>query len=436
MFTYIKVKNYKSLVDVEFNLIDKRNKKPKKLVLLYGENGSGKSNIAGVFFTLIELLRTMKVREVIQDFLEDPKYDNKFLEFVKKNFNDIESIIKLNKTVGSTENMVLEFGFVIDNDYGNYIVEMNENKIVREVLNFKIEKNRGNYFELTEDNIKLNEKGFSNREYYQETLVNIQKFWGKHSLLSILINEIEDKVFDYVKENLNENLFKVIEFLNEFSCRVKIGNTIERGKVGVTHEILKELQEGKISIDRKKELIEAEEVLNEFYTNIYADIKKVFYRYEIIGEEIEYNLFCKKIIGTELREIDFKLESTGTQHLLDLLPCILAAVRGEVVIIDEFDSGIHDLLMANIVESLVESINGQLILTTHNTMLMESEINPESLYFIVVDHDGRKKILCISDYEERVYPTTNIRKKYLRGMYNAIPSMMQVDFEELLDILD
>ena len=48
MFEYIKLKNFKSLKEVELNLLDKHNN-PKKLILIYGENGIGKSNLASSF---------------------------------------------------------------------------------------------------------------------------------------------------------------------------------------------------------------------------------------------------------------------------------------------------------------------------------------------------------------------------------------------------
>ena len=41
MFEYVKLKNYKSFGNVEFNLLDK-NGVPKKLLLIYGKNGDGK----------------------------------------------------------------------------------------------------------------------------------------------------------------------------------------------------------------------------------------------------------------------------------------------------------------------------------------------------------------------------------------------------------
>lgn len=43
MFEYVKLKNFKSFGNVEFNLLDKKGN-PKKLILIYGENGVGKSD--------------------------------------------------------------------------------------------------------------------------------------------------------------------------------------------------------------------------------------------------------------------------------------------------------------------------------------------------------------------------------------------------------
>ena len=48
MFTYVKAKNFKSLKDIEFNL-NKTKTKTNKFISIYGENGSGKTNIVELF---------------------------------------------------------------------------------------------------------------------------------------------------------------------------------------------------------------------------------------------------------------------------------------------------------------------------------------------------------------------------------------------------
>ena len=70
MFTKVKLKNYKSLVDLEVDLKGTKNQ-PKPLIIIYGENGVGKSNFAASFLTLSESLQTMSLRKVIQQFMEE-----------------------------------------------------------------------------------------------------------------------------------------------------------------------------------------------------------------------------------------------------------------------------------------------------------------------------------------------------------------------------
>lgn len=70
MFTYIKLRNFKSFRDV---CIDLENKKdiPKSLAVIYGANGSGKSTIVQAFLTLKKTMGTMQVKDLLKDLLEN-----------------------------------------------------------------------------------------------------------------------------------------------------------------------------------------------------------------------------------------------------------------------------------------------------------------------------------------------------------------------------
>ena len=70
MFEYVKLKNYKSFGNIEFSLLD-RNNQPKKMVLIYGENGVGKSKIDSAFFMLSETLRTLYISDIMESLLAD-----------------------------------------------------------------------------------------------------------------------------------------------------------------------------------------------------------------------------------------------------------------------------------------------------------------------------------------------------------------------------
>ena len=110
-------------------------------------------------------------------------------------------------------------------------------------------------------------------------------------------------------------------------------------------------------------------------------------------------------------------------------------MAGKTVFIDEIDSGIHDLLMKKVVEALEESINGQCIVTTHNTLLLEL-LPQKYIYIISSNIDGQKSINCISEYSLRTQQNNNMRNKYLRGDYEGVPYPGVIDFSDFLDEIE
>jgi AAA15 family ATPase/GTPase len=147
-------------------------------------------------------------------------------------------------------------------------------------------------------------------------------------------------------------------------------------------------------------------------------------------------LFFKKNIFGRLIDIDYEKESTGTLQLLMILPYLLMAIYGCVVVIDEIDTGVHDLLINNILNSISEKIKGQLIITTHNTMFLDSDIDPDCIYTFYIDRDAAKSLVCITDFENRKHPNLNYRDRYLKGMYGGVPSCIDIDFDEMKTILE
>lgn len=439
MFTSLELHNYKSLVELNVSFLKKKDI-AKKLIVVYGENGVGKSNFASAFFTLYESMQTLSVRKAIMAFLEDKKeYANKdsFIRAVSSKLRDTETIIKNCKTIDSSDNMSLKFGFNIGGKEGSYLIEYDDTQIVRERLEYALVKNRCVLFDISLNERKINKKLFLESEYAYEVEENLTKYKGRHSLLSIIYNDLEEKANEYVQKRIHPALYKIIGDFVTMSVSLKHGNHGEFDKIGVSHEILSRLKSGTLNIEDEEELDKAEELLNNFFTQTYSDIKEVFYKKEVINEKsFKYELFFKKKIYGNLIDVSYELESTGTLHLLKILPYLLMSVEGTVVVIDELDTGIHDLLVENLLNSIIDSIGGQLIVTTHNTMILDSEIDPEYIYTFVVDRDAKKELVPIVEFENRVHPNLNYRNRYLKGMYGGIPNIADIDFDELSDILD
>lgn len=437
MFTYVRLKNFKTFGDVTLDLCDK-NGNPKKLVLIYGENGIGKSNLASAFFMLSETIRTMDVRDFLQSLLENKPDDiseDEFMEVFRTRFQDIESLIKNNKMIESDENLYLEFGFEVNNKKGRYILEMDEKEIVYEFLEYVLLKNRGTCFEISKEKVFLSEKVFLNKDFSDDLKIMIKKFWGKHSLLGILNHDIFDKTNKYYEDKISENMKNVLSFLRKVSCQVKYGNTQEKGVIGLPKNFLGDYYSGKVDLNEEKILDNAEKMLNYFLTTLYQDIQSVYYKREIINDKIKYNLIIRKKIYGKIRDLDFKLESTGTMSVVRFLPFMLITVKGSVAIIDEFDTGIHDVLVKSLITSLNDDIEGQLIMTTHNTLLMESELPKEVFYTIEEISELDKRIDCILKYDNKININTNIRNQYILGKYKGIPENVTVDFKKLTEML-
>lgn len=439
MFTKIRLKNYKSLVDFSVDFLKKKGV-AKKAIIIYGENGVGKSNFASAFYTLVESIQTLSIRKAIQTFLEkrgeDEKVNESFVKYLSRNLRDTESIISNCKTINSDGNMELEFDFIIDGKPGTYLLIYDNEKLIHEKLSYVLNKNKCVLFNLSDKEKVINKKLFLDSAYADEIENLITQYEGKHSLLAIIANEKEEKAEGYIESKIHKALYEVISFFMTMSIKVKSGNRGERGKMGLSHPILGELTDGTINIEEQTELDKAEQLLNEFFTNACSDIKEVYYKKSQEDNKIEYELFFRKLVYGEVIDISYEMESTGTQHLIDILPFLLMCVEGTVVVIDELDAGIHDLLIDNILNNILDSINGQLIVTTHNTMLLDSNIDPEYIYSFVVDKYANKELITIAAFEDRSHPNLNYRNRYLKGMYGGIPHLGDVDFEELNDIFN
>ena len=408
------------------------------LILIYGENGVGKSNLSAAFLALSEFMRTMEMRDIIQSLLlqfKDRSREEAIDKLIRSHFRDTQSIIDSNKTLSIDGNMVLEFGFSIEKKKGVYIIETNNEEIVHERLEFTLAKNKGLYFDLSSQEKKINESIFVDKFYYQEVIGSIEKFWGKHSLLAILNYDRIDKARNYLDKRLSQSFLKVMNEFISLTCKVKNGSDGELGILGYKHRVLTNLDSGEIQKTQEAELDQSEQILNLYLCQVVKDIAGVYYKRKYSDEKIKYELYIKKRMFGQIVDVAFNLESTGIQAMVEILPFLAAAIHGATVVIDEIDTGIHDLSIQRLIQSVLPVIKGQLIVTTHNTRLMESDLNDSCFYIFTRDDNAMKTIRSIRDVGKRIQPHHNRRDQYLKGVYNGIPAPEMVDFTAIKDIL-
>lgn len=441
MLSYLELENFKSFSSIQFDLRGAHGE-PKKLVFIYGENGSGKSNLMSSLLFLSQSINTLNNQKKMKDIseindrllstIEDEKTRQDILsQVLRAQSFKLSDLIDDYKMIGTEEPMALKFGFRINGADGSYYLKFSEHEIIYEELRYKINEREGVFFSIEKNKVSLSPTIFSNGSYKKELSIDIEKYWGKHTFLAILGNEISNKNYEYVKSKMDNKIFDVIDWLRHLSvwCKECKGET---ARISIPFNFMRQLGHGYIKNQDDEEMKKFETALNTFFTHLYADIKAAYYIFTPEKDGFSYELYFKKLIDGRLIEIPISLESTGTQKLLDIFPILFTSFTGASVFIDEIDSGIHDLLMQNLLEHLEDSLVGQFIATTHNTLLMES-LPRENTYIISIDSSGNKSIDCVSDYSERTQKTNNIRKKYLRGDYCGVPYTGYFDFHELVE---
>lgn len=447
MFTKVRLQNFRSFKDITFDLSNTKNKY-KNFAMVYGENGAGKSNLIAGFEVLIHLMRTMDIRDALDKLLLSEKLrvllessgdSDILLTKITSSFRDAESLSQQFRTVDCDEPMSIEYEFIINNKKGSYLVEI-EKEIIHERLEYVLEKNRGVYFDITPEKKKINEKIFENSQALAKTKELLEQYWGKHTLLAILFHEKNDKSERYMSKALSDNFSNLISQFLSISCLNKTGDG-ERGSLLASDQLMTNLEEGKISKSQEKKLDVAAYMLTELFGSINSDNRKMFYKKTIIDDSrIRYKLFLTKYIAGRERDIDFALESTGNHQILHILPFLLLAIQGNVVFVDEMDSGIHDLLIKKIIESalpLIKENDGQLVITSHNTYLMEMSDARSSVYIIKEDESCNKVVECIDDSGKgRIYEQNSIRNQYVHGKYEGIPNKVNIDLHKVINFLN
>lgn len=435
MFEEVHLQNFKCFGDVTFDLCS-RNSSPKHLAIIFGENGSGKSNLASAFYFLSRSLQTMCIKDSIQALLYSDRIqsdDDIISALLHSSFQDIENLIQGYKMVQSEGPMLLEFSFNIDGNRGSYLIKTNQSRIIQEKLEYVLVHNKRLYFNISPDDKSINSKIFSSRSTFNEVSQSCEKYWGKHSLLSIIMHEIQDKSDDYLLNNLSGNLRTLLSFFERISCRLTTESTLEESIV--SGNTITDFESGQITLSKEEQLNSIEEMLNSFFRSVSKDTYRVYYDRIKKESTIDYQLMQTKMINGKLRDISFANESVGIQSLLRILPFIIAAAKGSVAVIDEFDEGLHDVLVKDMVQALASIGAGQIIITLHSTAAMDSGIPKEFFYVIDNSKNGTHDIKSITKCKTQIRDKSSIRKQYVDGRFGGAPEQTRLDLNTVLSFV-
>ena len=145
---------------------------------------------------------------------------------------------------------------------------------------------------------------------------------------------------------------------------------------------------------------------------------------------IHYDLF-----STDLRSE----ESTGIKKLFAFLyPYLDTLTNGRVLLCDEIETGLHESVVMGILRlftQLYPEKKAQLIFTTHDTSLLDSELfRRDQVWLTELDSSRSTDLYSIAEIKN-VRKTENLKNGYVNGKYGAIPmlnaKMMRSIVEEI-----
>jgi len=393
-----------AITEFKDNVIEASDFRVLKSAVIYGANGSGKSN-------LIKALAIMKslVLSSAKSSSEDRLEVEPFL---------------LNE---ATENQgsVFELIFYIGKNQYRYGFDANDKEVNKEWL-----------FQKQTDN---NEESFLFLRIRNEISINEDLF---KEGIGIEAKTRSNALFLSVVDQFNGQIAKeVIRYFNS----IQIIQGIQTNNLGgLTVHRLKNKPEldsiSKLLINSDLGIKDVRVIEEPFHIGLLPKEFPSDLKSEILADlKGKINLTPKTkhskfdVNNTFVEDVEFDLqlhESEGTKKLFNLSGLLLEVLeRGDVLIVDELDSSLHPKLSLSLLalfNSVVTNSKGaQLIFSTHDTvMLTYGQLRRDQINFIEKNNLGSSHCYSLVEYkapEGKVRKDRSFEKDYINGRYGAIP---------------
>lgn len=237
------------------------------------------------------------------------------------------------------------------------------------------------------------------------------------------IEEIEN-VFDFFSNKLvvygpvNQD-----NWMNYSLYQINTNPKIKNAVIAFMKSLGMGVKDIRVNIDKKKmESVELPPFLSDEFKNMLLQTKVDAITAKVVYEKFETDLMQD--------------ESTGVQKLFGLLcPIIDIMVNGKVLICDELESSLHESLVYELVRIFMHHKTdkfSQIIFTTHETGLLNLDFfRRDQIWFTEMEEIERYTDLYSLAEIKNVRKEDNFGKGYIAGKYGAIP-MLNTNFANIV----
>lgn len=370
-----------------------------KTSVIYGANGSGKSNFIDAISFVKNLVSNSINHQPGQGILQVP---HKLDGYERKSNYKIQFMV---------DGIRYAFGFSLKNmlvveEYLYFFPNGRQTKIFeRTDKGYSAGRNFRNRFNSCKDVLKPNRLMLSCAANFSsvDEVTAAYRFFNDELVIYSSVNQDNWMNYSLHQINANEKIKAIaLRFLDALGTGIK-----------------------DIQVDIKKEDLDVSH-LPPFLSD---EFKKILLQEKIdtISAKVHYKGFETDLISEE---------STGIKKLFGILcPFIDIMVNGKVLVCDELESNLHESLLFGLVKQFVNTTGNkpaQLIFTTHETGLLNLDLfRRDQIWFTEIKSADRSTDLFSLTEIKNVRKDENFGKGYIAGKYGAIP-MLNINFADII----
>ncbi|MBQ3683701.1 MAG: ATP-binding protein [Succinimonas sp.] len=367
--------------------------------LIYGANGSGKSNFIDAISFVKNLVTNSINHQIGQGIRQTPH---------KLESGDSESTYSIQFV---TKGIRYMYGFTLK----NFIV-------VDEYLYYVPKGRQTKIFERSDKDFATGSK-FNGKLAACKDVLKPNRLLLSCAANFSAVSEIADAYRFFFDELVVYNPLNQNNWMNYSLYKMNTDIAMKKAVLDLMRDLGTNIKDIRVTIDTKKiELAQLPPFLSDEFKNILLQ-----QNIDAITADVIYDDFIIDL---------FQEESTGVRKLFALLcPLIDIMTNNKIIVCDELETSLHEAVLYGLIKlftNLPIDNSSQLFFTTHETGLLDLDVfRRDQIWFTELKNDDRATDLYSLAELKNVRKDEKYSKGYISGRYGAIP-MLNVDIVKFL----